>query len=536
VLRFAADRREKDVENAYLHFYDDEGDSQFTLAAVPVLLRFVGEETRTPFVLSARIYWDRDYANEMIRVQGYWHVETYSAAAKVMEEMIKTDREIGNLKELASLYERMGEYEKSAALRREELAAVADKPLESLSTRLSIAQMYVAAKDKPEALKVLEEMAGQFVELRDNRPALYRRAAAYRSSWAILMAKLGEPGQAWELMRYDVEESLRNGGRHSGLLLRTLVSLYDRMSVERDNLGAPAYERDRVRDRYAVRSALSRMLGDGYFSKDDSYNKLHLRYYWLGRYAVAVAGRNVGLASLWLDGPYPEEAWKYVPRQDDITEADWRWFRIMPRLYLSLGLEMLDRDEYPELYDPIGARHTLELVARAARKGENYGSGVMGRDAILRSELVLSFIKRDLNAFRRVMNQVRSMDYALVYGDAASTFGMYCGLVPIADFDQWIDVFREHFPGRQYYFKAAYRAMDKEHFDHAERLAERIAGFFKDDDVFVQESESLRRSVDRLRQRQLERGWDARDWAALPDTILEPAAVTWLREMVEMVK
>ncbi len=536
VLRFASDSREQAVENAYRHFDDAEGDSQFSLAAVPVLLRFGGDETRTPFVLSARIYWDRDYATEMIRVQGYWHLETYSAAAAVMEKMLETDREIGNLKELASLYERMGEYDKSAALRLEELAAVADKPLESLSTRLSIAQMHVAAKDKPNALKVLNEMAAQFIDLRENRPTLYRRVAAYRSSWAMLMAKLGEPGQAWELMRYDVEESLRNGGRHSDLLLRTLVSLYDRMSVERDHLGDSAYERDRVRDRYAVRSALSRMFGDGYFSKDDSYNKLHLRYYWLGRYAVAVAGRNVGLASLWLDGPYPEEAWKYVPRQDDITEADWRWFRIMPRLYLALGLEMLDRDEYPELYDPIGARHTLELVARAAREGEKYGSGVMGRDAILRSELVLSFIKRDLTAFRRVMDQVRSMDYSLVYGDAASTFGMYCGLVPIGDFDQWIDAFREYIPGRQHYFKAAYRAMDKEHFDHAERLAKRIAGFFPNDDVFVREAESLRRSVERLRLRQLERGWDDRDWAALPDTFLEPAAATWLREMVEMVK
>ncbi len=536
VLRFAADNREQAVENAYRHFDSSEGDSQFTLAAVPVLLRFGGDETRTPFVLSARIYWDRDYAEEMIRVQEYWHLDTYSAAARVMEEMIKTDREIGNLKELASLYERMGEYDKSAALRREELAAVADSPLESLSTRLSMAQMYVAAKDTPNALTILEEMAGQLVDFRENCPALYRRAAAYRSSWAMLLAKLGEPGRAWELIRYDVEESLRNGGRHSDLLLRTLVSLYDRMSVDRDSQGALAHDRDRVRDRYAVRSALSRMFGDGYFSEDDSYNKLHLRYYWLGRYAVAVAGRSVGLASLWLDGPYPEEPWKFSPRQDDITEADWRWFRIMPRLYLALGLEMLNRDEYPELYDPVGARHTLELVARAARKGENYGSAVMGRDAILRAELVLSFIRRDLPAFRRVMAEVRSMDYALVYGDAASTFGMYCGLVPITDFDEWIDAFREYFPGRQYYFKAAYRAMDKEHFDHAERLAERTAVFFRDDDLFVREAESLRRSVAALRRRQLERGWDERDWAALPDTVLEPAAATWLREMVEMVK
>ncbi|MCC8164760.1 MAG: hypothetical protein LIQ31_01095, partial [Planctomycetes bacterium] len=41
VLRFAADSREQAVENAYRHFDDAEGDSQFTLAAVPVLLRFV---------------------------------------------------------------------------------------------------------------------------------------------------------------------------------------------------------------------------------------------------------------------------------------------------------------------------------------------------------------------------------------------------------------------------------------------------------------------------------------------------------------
>ncbi len=544
VLRFVSASREGAVEKAYRHFEDNVGDTQFTTVAVPVLLRFADEETRTAFVLSARIYWDRNYAEDMIRVQEFWHLHTYSAAVKAMEKMLEGDREggnvreVGNIKELASLYERVGEYGKSVELRREELAEVKDDPQANLSALLDISLLHITAKDKPAALGTLTEMGDLLAKLRLERPEIYRRAAAFRSSWAAALSRLGEPERAWELVRHDVDEAWKRDGKFSDTLLRTLVTMYDRMSIQRDASEAEGkpVNREAMRIRYSVRSALAKAFGKGYFSKDDSYNKISSRYFLLGRYGVAVAGRKAGLSSLCLAGPYPDGERDHAARAEDLSELDWEWFRVMPRLYLAFAMEMLDRDENPELYDPVMARSCLEEVGNAARRGSALGSNVMAQDTVIKSDLVLSFLNRDLDAFNRVMATVRDKNYASLYDDAAVVFGSYCGLIPLAEFDGWIESFHRFFPGRQHYFKAAYRAMDKEHFGHAERLAEATSQFFVGDAVLAGEVEGLKGAVDRLRRLRLEQGWDDRDWAALPGRALEPAAVVWLREIVDVIE
>lgn len=534
VLRFVAETRVEAVEKAYRHF-DEAGGSHFTAAAVPLLLRFGGEDTRTAFVLPARIYWDRDYATKMITVQSYWHLHTFTAAIAAMEDMLKTDREVGNLKELASLYERVGEYAKSDELRHEEYEAVGEDELAALSTLLDLAQLQVKNKDKAKALENLDAMEEDFREWRTSDAALYERAASFRYSWATLLSRLSEPEKAWRVIRHDVEKATAKGGGIPDALLRTLVAMYNRMAIQRDDDGAgEEVSRASVRIRYALRNVLADAFGEGYFKKDDSNNKLHSRYFWLGRYGVAVAGRRAGLESLWRDGPYPSAPRAHADRKEDLSEADWEWFRIMPRLYLAYGVEMLDRDDYPELYDPAAAERCLSLVGRAMEKGAGFGSDVMGRDALVKSELILAFIRNDLAAFRSVMTQVRGRDYASLYDDAATVFGTYCGLVPAAGFAPWIEAFHEFFPGRQNYFKAAYRALDKEYYNHAVMLARATAGFFPDDALLVKEAEGLEAAVDRLRRDKRERGWEDKEWARRGRTA-DPSAA-WLRDIVEPVR
>lgn len=531
VLRFTDATRDGAVEKAYRYFDDEEGGSQFTQAAVPLLLRFAEEDTRTPFVLSARIYWDRDYAEDMIQVQEYWHLHTYSAGVAAMERMLESDREVGSLKELASLYERVGLFDKSEAVRLEELAAVEGDPLAELSTLMDIAQLHVHANDKPKAMDALGRMEKVFRDLRDSSSPLYNRALWFRSSWAALLSRLGEPDRAWPLVRHDVEESMKYEGRFSDMVLRTLVAMYDRMSIQRDEDPERSLPRESAEIRLQVRAALAKAFGPGYFKADDSYNKIHSRYYWLGRYGVSAAGRKAGLESLWLDGPYPTTSREHDKREEDLTEADWEWFRVMPRLYLNFGLEMLDRDDYPELYDPVGARRCLELVQRAIDKGSAVGSNVMGEDSLVKSELILSFFNRDRETFDRKMTLVRGKDYSSLYDDAALAFGTHCGLLPLSQFSGWIEAFHRFFPGRQHYFKAAYHAMDKGHFDHAVMLARATAKFFPDDPLMAEEAASLVEAVERMRAKKLERGWDDRDWTRHRTPADESAA--WRRDMVE---
>ncbi len=58
---------------------------------------------------------------------------------------------------------------------------------------------------------------------------------------------------------------------------------------------------------------------------------------------------------------------------------------------------------------------------------------------------------------------------------------------------------RRHFPGRQNYFKAAYRMLDRGHVDHAVLFARRTAEFFADDPLLTAEAAALERYARDLR-------------------------------------
>jgi hypothetical protein len=313
-------------------------------------------------------------------------------------------------------------------------------------------------------------------------------------------------------VQYDVEEAERNGWRVSEPLMRVLATLYDRMALQRDLDGASADPADED-IRFSVRNALSRTFGKGYFRKDDSFNTLFSRYYWLGRYAVGVAGRKGGLDKLAQDGPYPSAERDHAARAEELSEEDWEWFRVTPRLVLGFALEMLDKEEHPELYDPAGAKALLPLVARAAEKSDAAGDSLLSRDVVMQASLALAFIDKDLDAFTRLMGEVRDKDYSSLYDDAAVLFGSYGGLVPLSRFAPWAEAFHSFFPGRQNYFKAAYRMMNQGYFDHAIQFARATAGFFPDDPLLTAEAEALEKYARDLRDLWLEKGWDNREWA-----------------------
>ncbi|MDR1745399.1 MAG: hypothetical protein LBS30_06575, partial [Planctomycetota bacterium] len=505
VLQFAAPTLNDVVEMAYRSFDRGEGMSHMTTDAVPILLRFADEETRTPFVLSARIYGDAEYADAMTEVQSYWHKHVYSAALGEMEEMVAGDKEIGNIKELGSLYERVGFYDKSAELRRQELELVRDNPQASLSTLLEIAQLHFQDKNRDKSLEALGEMEDVMRRMiRQDDAQEFFRAMTFRSYWAMYLARLDQPDRAWQLVRYDAAMTKRQLGRIAEPVLQTMAVLYDRMCMMRDSLGGEL-PGDAGKAMADVRKELEDAFGKGYFKSDDSYNSIINRYFVLGRYAVSDMGREKGLERLRMDGPYPAAPKDHTRRTKGLDDEDWEWFRIAPQLYLAMGTEMLDQDEYPELYDPAAAKPLLEDVARAVSKGTGLGSDVAGGDDLIKSELTLSFLNNDLAAFRAAMRTVKEKDYSSLYDDAAMTFGLHCGLVPLEDFRAWTEAFNEFFPGSQHYFKVVYRAIDKGHYDHALVMAESTARFFPDDELLLREAEFVRSIIPGLKQRRADR-------------------------------
>ncbi len=497
VMQFTAPTMDEVVEKAYRSFDRDGGETHLTAAAVPLLLRFADEETRTPFVLSARIYGDADYADAMIRVQEYWHKYTFSAAIAEMERLVKEDRELGSIKELGSLYERVGMYDRSAELRQEELAASQGDIQATLSVLLDLANMYYQSGDHEAALDALHRIEDKMNSLVVTEDAdAFNRLLSFRSYWAILMSRQDEPERAWNLVRLDVQASKRQLGRVSESVLRTLIGLYDRMTQKRD-AGKYADNPEHAAIMEQVGSEIESAMRSGFFRRDDAYNAVISRYSLLGRYAVAKEGRERGLELLRQDGPYASEAKDQTRRGNGISESDWEWLRIAPRLYLSYGTEMLDKEENPHLYNPEAAGEMLALVDRAVEKGTGLGSDISGAGDIITASLIRSFLNQDLDAFNQTMALVRDRNYSSLYDDAALVFGSYCGLVPEEQFGEWIDAFHRFFPGRQHYFKVVYRALDKKFYDHAGMIADATARFFADDELFVDEARFVEQLISR---------------------------------------
>lgn len=110
-LEFIADSLPEALSQAYRRF--DASDT-FDPNAVGLLLRFSGENTRSSWRLSWRIFSDDTYATTMVDVQRDWHYQTYLQGIEKMRELLASgDDDNANYRELAGLYAFTGQYDKA---------------------------------------------------------------------------------------------------------------------------------------------------------------------------------------------------------------------------------------------------------------------------------------------------------------------------------------------------------------------------------------------------------------------------------------
>ena len=111
-LEFTDASLPKALEATYKWFGASE---VFDPNGLSLLLRFSGENTRSSWRLSWRIFAEPDYAKAMIDVQKDWHFQTYQRGINTMLEMIaKGDQDTANFRELSGLYNFTGQYDEAA--------------------------------------------------------------------------------------------------------------------------------------------------------------------------------------------------------------------------------------------------------------------------------------------------------------------------------------------------------------------------------------------------------------------------------------
>ncbi|HTL53810.1 MAG TPA: hypothetical protein VL860_14650, partial [Planctomycetota bacterium] len=137
--------------------YDQENQMTFSPDQVEFLFRFAGESTRTPYVLSTRMFVDSKYAEAMIKVQSYWHYHTFNLGIQTMEKMLADgDKDSANYNEVASLYSWSRQWENCFKRHAECMAAIKkDDMLTGIEAKIRLADYQHDAQMYAEAVETL---------------------------------------------------------------------------------------------------------------------------------------------------------------------------------------------------------------------------------------------------------------------------------------------------------------------------------------------------------------------------------------------
>lgn len=146
--------------------YNDmsERERPFRADQIAVLLRFAGENTRSAWRLSWRIYADPTYARTMIDVQRDWYFRTYHHGVTAMLAQIASgDADPANHSELSGLYRRIGDWANS--IERSHLASAARVGEPTIEDRLEELRLLVLGRFTERAVQAATTVEQRIGEL-----------------------------------------------------------------------------------------------------------------------------------------------------------------------------------------------------------------------------------------------------------------------------------------------------------------------------------------------------------------------------------
>ncbi len=162
-LEFVAADLPKALEQAYKSFGASE---VFDANGLGLLLRFSGENTRSSWRLSWRIFAEPDYAKTMIDVQKDWHFQTYQRGIKTMQEMIaKGDTDTANYRELSGLYSFTGQYLEAADFQAKAIAATREPESRFFMQLEQLGHLFAAGRTNPASIEQAVALGKELIEV-----------------------------------------------------------------------------------------------------------------------------------------------------------------------------------------------------------------------------------------------------------------------------------------------------------------------------------------------------------------------------------
>ncbi|TVR13334.1 MAG: hypothetical protein EA401_06975 [Planctomycetota bacterium] len=503
-LQFSHPRLQEALRATYTSF--DASDT-FDPHGIGLLLRFSGENTRSPWRLSYRIFAEPEYAATMIDVQKDWHYQTYMQAINKMLAMVEAgDHDTSNYRELAGLYSFTGQYDKAIEYHQSAMERTDEAESHLLMAIELLIHLNDAERhDELEALAVdildrqLPEARGELGEsiiqiglqlagflTRYDLPELAARALGETVA-DLGIDRAAENVAQWSQFNFDPEAWQLSGqlrmidrilGWHSRVLAR--IFRHDRDGSIREAIPQlkGLIQADRLYRTYIA------------FNGQADGGDLASTYALIGMHLEAEMGRQELLAAL-AEAPMPEAPIDHRNRDhlnaDDLRARDLQWVKASVAFWNTIILESLD-DIRERALSPEQAAEIAPQLTAAIAAAEDLGLSGPRTDYMAHySQLIIALITEDEEALEGLLQHVRAQNDKRLTDNTAQYMGDVAYALNREWFTRSVEMWRDIVDHKPKYLWIAWRAA-LNHAPEKALIAARIAAErFPDSQAFVDE-------------------------------------------------
>lgn len=505
-LAFPGATLPESLELAYKSF---GGSELFDRTKLEILLRFSGENTRSSWYLSWRIFADPAYARTMIDVQRDWHFQTYQRAIVKMRALVrKGDEDPANYTELAGLYHYTGQYELAADALAEAMARTS-----AGETRVSMGidrVVALASAGKPQEARALAR------ELREREiPELEAETGSHLDEAKLSLA------DAVVVERCDLALALE-------ILANDLTpSVYEQIATLSESLRATKLDletwrlqtepvRDRLRwyvssslallfatrdgeladsaSRAALTGAIRAWLQQLAFRELDPAESPLSRYAVIGRLLEATSDPAQVLAAIEAAPPPADPKVDHGARGDGPEQLarDLAFVRISPAFWASELASLFAKENRA-----LDRARVAELARRATRaRDEARALGLDHRSfehELRELRLVTALVAGDERKLRVELRDIKLENDRRVRMNAASWIAGVARFQTVPHFARVVAIWREEVDYKPMWFWIAWSAALNGATDQALLVARTAAREFRDDRAFVEEYQFMQR-------------------------------------------
>ncbi len=509
-----------DAIEAGLATFDEEHTEAFDPNSVCFLLRFAGEQTRTPYYLGTRMFLDDKYAETMIRVQRDWHFAYIASGKETMAEMVKREKDSPTLFELAAFYRELGEWPQALVWARKGIDALGpDDTMGRLTENRRLANYLERSGDKDAAAKLLLVTARNIEKAEAVAGAKASRFAGLRLNLGSDLDSLHQPWKGWQVAAPAAKalQRIRKLGGHN--VTRLALILMSMREAERGGRKLSDLEKAAAKE---LEEMLDRHLASGHFKERETFRAHMDKYSDLAIFYAARHGRKYALEKLLAPGPFPTSKRQHHLRglagekrltAKDVEAEDWKWIRVSIHTYSHFFHRALDGRKPVKERRPQEAAKVLAALEKAIPEIRKHASLGGMEFSIMGMRVRRDAITKNWTGMEQTFKLMKKRNWGRLYRLISMSLGDAASYMNADEFEDQFLRFCDQRPPLPHYYRVVYEALSNKRYEHALRAARMTAERFPNNADVQREFKLLQ---ELFRRRMKDDGAKNKPGAALP--------------------